>query len=1078
MADEALLKSIRLYPILFIDEIIEKKIKTGKSSKLQLFKVIQIAVLAFLGLEEDQTNLDSFFQTNNKTNSENEFISIILLRILCKDKYFFLYEKGEEHKVLKFLFEVLKDNNLYKLSTRDQNYQIKNKLIENFQKQESQIISDIPIITDISEYPTFKSSIRKILFSKNNKQIINYFVDQNIYSDNSISTLINFVDIYIKNQSFDKIKAFEKAIAKSEEIIEKSLEKTAGNYFTFYSREIIGKPIQALKNILENDFENCPFAQKADISIQPIEKKYPLSLPNQNFKITLNVINKSEGFPDWLKIEFESLDSRLKVLNKKLEFNLLKTQSMVVNFDAFLVEFASRIKYRIHLEWYNYDNTKENKSLQFTLHGQETEVDWKQLGESNPYSLEYIDEEKDLYGRKDIIDRIYVSTTNGNSVSSFYIFGQKRVGKTSIAKVVQSKILKNIKNDFGIVYLETGEYQTTNNNISDTINNLVSKICRKIRKLSPEFSNVEIPTLNGSFSNINDFLDDIIDIIPTYKILIILDEFDEIHPQLYSRSEVGNSFFLSIRSISNKRNFGFLLVGGEKIDLVIDNQGDKINKFSPIRIDSFDKEFEYSSFVDMVKDPAKEINFEDESIELLYDYTNGNPFYSKIILKKLFENSIKKRDLHVTQFEMIDAIDKAMKEDGVNSFMHFWEDGINQVEEKHEEISILRRKLLLSIADLILTKETVEINYIIEEFKEEMYTKQSVRTLINEYVNRNILFKKDGMIFFQIKYFKEWLIKYGIHKILTTLPSQELINEKRKREEKARISPKEVIEITSKWKSYQGVQITPDLVRSWLNQFGNHTDQRLVFQILKHLKFYDDFFIREKMEEVFKRIRKEYLNSLKEIKEGITGAQINNRFRKNILISYLDGVGKSGAEYAKLFGDQNRVPGYNIVETNKIIENLKNKKGIHHLIFVDDIIGTGRSLKNNFQKFIDANPSVIESGIKIYIGVIAGFMDAKNSIEEDLASKGININILIGDPLSDSEKCFGENSRYFQNQTEKENCMEICLEKGLEIVRSNPLGFGDCQLALVFSKTCPNNSLPILWKKAEKWTPLFERIIS
>src|SRR5690606_38944233 len=138
---------------------------------------------------------------------------------------------------------------------------------------------------------------------------------------------------------------------------------------------------------------------------------------------------------------------------------------------------------------------------------------------------------------------------------------------TSIAKTLKTKILNAFKSDFVVLYIETGEYQSTTAGIEKTIDNLATKICSQIRDSDQRFKHIETPEINGSFSNITTFLDKVSIVCPECRILIILDEFDEINSNLYKRGEIGDSFFLTLRAISNKSKFGFILVGGEKMKI-------------------------------------------------------------------------------------------------------------------------------------------------------------------------------------------------------------------------------------------------------------------------------------------------------------------------------------------------------------------------------------------------------------------------------------------------------------------------------------------------------------------------------
>ena len=89
-----------------------------------------------------------------------------------------------------------------------------------------------------------------------------------------------------------------------------------------------------------------------------------------------------------------------------------------------------------------------------------------------------------------------------------------------------------------------------------------------------------------------------------------------------------------------------------------------------------------------------------------------------------------------------------------------------------------------------------------------------------------------------------------------------------------------------------------------------------------------------------------------------------------------------------------------------------------------------------------------------------------------------NINLIICEPLNESDKCFSDESKIYTNPDDRRNARDICWEKGNYLLYNNPLGFGDCQSIVVFPDTCPNNSLPILWAEKENFKPLFKRKIN
>jgi hypothetical protein len=104
--------------------------------------------------------------------------------------------------------------------------------------------------------------------------------------------------------------------------------------------------------------------------------------------------------------------------------------------------------------WTDFDRSMKSHTASFALHAQQGVVDWDLLVRQDPYSLEPVETEHDLVGRKDLLNRLS-GTFDSRTVGSAIIRGQKRVGKTSIAKTLGNELSKR---NFGIVFLEQGDY--------------------------------------------------------------------------------------------------------------------------------------------------------------------------------------------------------------------------------------------------------------------------------------------------------------------------------------------------------------------------------------------------------------------------------------------------------------------------------------------------------------------------------------------------------------------------------------------------------------------------------------------
>lgn len=218
---------------------------------------------------------------------------------------------------------------------------------------------------------------------------------------------------------------------------------------------------------------------------------------------------------------------------------------------------------------------------------------------------------------------------------------------------------------------------------------------------------------------------------------------------------------------------------------------------------------------------------------------------------------------------------------------------------------------------------------------------------------------------------------------------------------------------------------------------------------------------------------------MKEIFSNIKTKKYEAKTRvSNVIVSYLDAIGKSGVVYAKYFIDANSILQKNSTEKNKILEKLNNNS-FDYLVFVDDFMGTGKTIIDFIKELKRDFPDIFDKKIEIIIGVVSGFLYAKEYVEKEFEKLKINnIKIVICEPLNESDKCFSDESKIFTNPDDRRNARDICWEKGNYLVSNNPLGFGDCQSIVVFPDTCPNNSLPILWAEKEDFKPLFKRKIN
>ncbi len=111
----------------------------------------------------------------------------------------------------------------------------------------------------------------------------------------------------------------------------------------------------------------------------------------------------------------------------------------------------------------------------------------------------------------------------------------------------------------------------------------------------------------------------------------------------------------------------------------------------------------------------------------------------------------------------------------------------------------------------------------------------------------------------------------------------------------------------------------------------------------------------------------------------------------------------------------------------------------------------------------------------VYLLAIAGFDQGKAAVVRSLKRLGWGVHVHVAEPLDERDRCFSEDSRIFPDAALRDEARSLAFERGERLEPKAPLGFGKSEAAVCFEFQCPNNTLPIVWKAADGWEPLFPR---
>lgn len=1039
--------------------IISKCIAISNDNEDPLAKLSE-AISFHLNLPKYQ-NILELLQNTTKI-SDRSFLAICLLRFYKNHENIIDQNSTLKIEMVK-LFDDIFANEIYKklkINNKIQTYEKLAQLVEFIEKAESIKLN----IDSLQKLKKFKQDFYKY-FNGQYKTIITPFLEKNIF-ENEMSNIFLSLENYQKKPNLKTFQEIKNLLDTNIEICK--------NMDSEYNNMYILKPLEQILNLINKDFDKNPDSQPSKIIISSSGKRYPLLSPiGTRFNLIVQLKNIETGKAFNAKVTLTGTSKNINLISKKQHIGKLEGKRTInLEFTAEVISNEKQMHVNVEVEWENYNQEKLYKKKKLLFSAQRIDIDWSELQEKDPYSIEAVDSEDELIGRDDILNELYKGLKKKKNINSFYIHGQKRVGKTSIAKALKSKLEKE-KEEFSIIYIEAGDSVGTT--FQDTIKNLGNKICKHLkREYRKELIDIKTPKFDDSIQPIVDFLDDVSYELEDKKIVFIFDEFDEISSELYKRSSIGDAFFLTIRSLSNKSFYSFILVGGEKIDFIISIQGEQLNKFDSCRVDYFDKEH-WQQFKELVQKPVQDfIDITDEAIEKIYNETAGNPFFTNVICKEMLDLAVNKKDTHITNIEVDEAIKRSLQKTETQRFSHFWEDGIREDNDKEEEISYKRRSVLLALSMLHKNNKSLTQMHIKDQLINE-FDANEVEKILKEFVDRKILIENNDLYKFRINFFKDWLLKYGTEKIIMTLSDEQKIKRRKQEEKEAKINSQEIKEFIEDYKiTYNGKILTTDDIRAYLEQFENNINQRIIFDIVKNCTYYDISNVKIIMKRIFDEIKSYIADEKLPSITYSSGKKITN-----VLVSNLDNLGKSSTQYAKYFADENMILQKNTTETNKILEKIQNDNNIKFLVFTDDFIGSGSNIIDNIKKIKTNYPEVFTKNIYIFIGVITGFLEGKEKIENALIKLKLkNIKIIIHEPLTENDKCFSDTSKIFTNPQKRKEAENLCWEKGKKLISKNPLGYGNCQATVVFPDTCPNNCLPILWKRTNTFNPLFERKIT
>lgn len=706
---------------------------------------------------------------------------------------------------------------------------------------------------------------------------------------------------------------------------------------------------------------------------------------------------------------------------------------------------------------------------------QATQPDWEGLLRNPPYGINPIRDKEGLYGRDSFLGTLELDVSNETST---FLWGQKRVGKTSVLQVLAADLRE--RGDMVCIVLRMGELAALHEG------QLGHRVATRL---------VEALGVGGEPPVEEEFRAGLGPLVPFVealardsgrKMLVIIDEFDDLDPAFYL-GERGKQFVKALRSLSEV-GLTFMFVGSERMNSIYQRHAADLNKWMNRSLDRIEAEADCAA---LIREPVSgKIEYEDEAVKRIVDYCKGNPFYMHLVAGKVFQRCAQERRTFVgtSDFEYVRR--SVVRELGPTNFAHFWAD-VPELDPADKERSVAANCLFLacvatlglgryeSLEDVVAAQDQLGLE------PGERLPLQDLRDVEADLLRRRVLSRPKGRRWVEVELpvFRDWLLDNGEHELLPAWRGyQEEVAAQAPAEEPVfaivettgfPIDEDDLLAVTERL-VYLGRQKDVAEVRRWLRQFDDESRIEVAFLLLKRLA--EKGFVTQGANVNGLANMVDSLNARRrEVGDGVW--RIVRRRSDNLYLGHVDSDTKSGAATARELA-RRMSPG-----KCASIDGMPTWARAHldddpMLVVVDDFAGTGRTLAKGLDRLWSLDAELfaeLAAEGRVVCCLQTAFPEAVRRVRRKFSQ----VQVLAMTTFDDEVRAFAPDAGIFEDDGDRAFAEEAMLQIGRQLVRQNPLGFGNMGALVSFHNTIPNNTLPVFWcagtANGREWTPLLPR---
>lgn len=915
-------------------------------------------------------------------------------------------------------------------------------------------------LSDLRQIGTLQNAVFRRLNGGAGSVLLRPFVPR-AEIDGSLSKLFDAARSMAEAEPSDRDAAYA---ALSTAISECEQAVSAAN--THFARHTAGEVVSAVSAVATRSIElsRPPAEIVATVDLRPL----PLRESGVTCDVSVHLENPSDVAATGITVTCHVPHDDALVPSEPILVGTLKPRTGApLSIPVTVVGPQDLLDLTLEVTWRNPDHSTGLARYDAHVPAQACEIDWDSVASLQPFAPYPVEDAEDLVGRAHLLRQLELQFATA-PLGNLYVTGQRRVGKTSLVRVLTQQLTGN--NDRLLVAaVEMGEVRQEGG--TETITQLGASLARKLIRRAGATGVVEPPAFEGSLAPLNGLIDELRELDDRLRFLLVIDEFDELPDPMFRRGGPGDAMFLPMRSLAQKPHVGWLLVGGERMPYIRDEQATRLNTFTELKVDYLpfverDARTDAGSgnFASLVRGPLPEgFTVGDDAVAHVHAMTQGNPHFAKAVCAEVYTDAVQRKDAVIDQRDVERAVSAIAARNDLELFAHFWEDGIfsNDVDERRR-VELERRHLLAAVAECRRSGRSEPDR--VEAAAERLgVTKATARRTRQDFVRRGVLAEKDSMVTAKVPLFDAWLEDEGAYQLTPKGIAERTEGEIQAADAAAQVSPSEITRLLRQWRGfkYRGESITRDDVVQWLDQFDNAVEQRLMFRLLERFRLITEAELLEGLRRLNRLIGH----------EGRISLDRGQRTLAHVVVAGVGGPGTSGEAIAYKYRQANNVRQRNVVGVDQIGARLAEDPAVRSVVLVDDFIGSGKTVT----KSLATIGSVDRTDVQFYVFAVSGIPEAVVQIERDDAAAQLGVRVELAHALNSSQRPFTADSAVFKTESDQMKAEEVVRRHGTKLLKAMPLGFHGQSALITFPDNCPNNAPPIFWSDANGWRPLFSR---